>query len=476
VTDKPHILVVMTDQQRADCLGCAGHPQLTTPNLDRIAGEGARFTQATTASPMCMPARASFATSLYPHDHGMWRNGGALSPDCETLFQVLQRSGYFTALVGKAHHYDYENGMDLREQEPFMHQLGFRYVHETAGPAASVRTDSYLSDEWRRRGLWDKLRDDYEERGKNDNVARPSALSTEDHLDSYVGRKAIEFVDAYAEPMPLFLFVGFGGPHPPWDAPAPYASMYRAEDTPAPIPIPQKPDTLPDHVEPQAPFRVGASLSGDEIARIRANYYGKISLIDDCIGGVLAAFERRGWLADLLVVFLSDHGEMLGDHGRLSKGNFYESSLRIPLIVRWPGRIPAGTVSNALVENVDVFPTLLEMAGIEDAGWRAGSSLWPLLRGRAAGVREGQLCEGGRQRDRVMLRTDRHKIAIDASGSPFMLFDLADDPHEQRNLVGEPSAASLADRLRDELEARVRETSRNGSSVGSPNGSSIRNG
>src|SRR6266496_782497 len=142
----------MTDQQRADCMRCAGHPQIQTPNLDRIAREGTRFAQAITVSPLCMPARASFVTGLYPHNHGMWRNHGALSLDNEMLFRSLERGGYFTALVGKAHHYQHLSGIDLRDNEAFMHSVGFTYVHEAPGPAASTRTASHVTDEWRRLG------------------------------------------------------------------------------------------------------------------------------------------------------------------------------------------------------------------------------------------------------------------------------------------------------------------------------------
>lgn len=469
MTAKPHILILMTDQHRADCLGCAGHPQLRTPNLDRLAREGARFTQATTVSPLCMPARASFATGLYPHDHGMWRNSGALDLGNETLFQLLKKAGYFTAVVGKAHYYEHEPGTDLRDREDFMHALGFSYVHETAGQLASLRTASYLTDEWRRRGLWDAIQADYADRAKDqDQVVRRSVLPVDDVLDSYVGRKAVDFVDAYEAAHPLCLFVGFPGPHNPWDAPGSYASMYPPEDTPPPIPIPSLPATLPEYVEPGAPFRHGPSLSPAVIAEIRANYYGKITLIDHHVGRILEAFERKGLLHDLLVIFMADHGEMLGDHGRIRKGLFYEPSLRIPLLMRWPGRIPAGLVTDALVENIDVFPTILEAAGVSAAAWHAGHSLWPVLRGETTTLRHSQLCESGRTLNHFMLRTPEYKLSVDDRYRPYLLFDLVDDPDEQRNRVGDPAAAALQARSRDELEHRLQRSSRGIKSSAAP--------
>lgn len=150
---KPNILILMPDQHRADCLSCAGHPQVKTPNIDRIAREGMRFVQATTVSPACMPARASFVSGLYPHNHGTWTNLGQLPAEDETFFQHLQRVGYYTAHVGKTHFYEHEAGLHLRDREDYVRSRGLDYVHETAGPRATCRTASYMTDEWDTIGL-----------------------------------------------------------------------------------------------------------------------------------------------------------------------------------------------------------------------------------------------------------------------------------------------------------------------------------
>ncbi len=146
---------------------------------------------------------------------------------------------------------------------------------------------------------------------------------------------------------------------------------------------------------------------------------------------------------------------MLGDHGRLRKGIFYESSLRIPLLIRWPGRIPANAVTDALVENIDVFPTLVEAAGFSATAWCAGKSLWPLLRGETSNVRQNQLSETGRALSHVMLRTPEYKFAVDGTGRAYMLFDLVHDPEEQHNLVGDASAMNVESSLRHELQHRL---------------------
>src|ERR1043166_3750861 len=161
---RPHVLILMTDQQRADSLGCAGHPQLATPNIDRLATGGIRFAQATTASPLCMPARASFARSLYPHNHGIWRNQGQLATE-QTLFQSLKSAGYFTAAIGKSHYYEPRQvGGHVRDREGYMRGLGIDYVHETTGAQATIHMQSYITDEWKKKGVWEAIASDFHQR------------------------------------------------------------------------------------------------------------------------------------------------------------------------------------------------------------------------------------------------------------------------------------------------------------------------
>jgi len=454
---RPHVLILMTDQQRADSLGCAGHPILKTRNIDRIALEGTRFTQATTASPLCMPARASFATSRFPHNHGMWKNAGKLSEGEETLFQVLQRAGYYTAQVGKTHFYEHAAGTDLRSREAYLHGRGLEFVHETAGPHATTHTLSYLTEEWSKKGVLETFIEDYRVRAADGSGGVwASPLSVDDFLDSYIGRKAVDFVDGYRDHRPMCLFVGFGGPHDPYDAPGPYARMYRPEDTLTPAPIPKAHSSLPQEVMAKKDFQISPPSILEAVPRIRANYYGKISLIDDNIGHILNAFQRRGWLDDLFIVFLSDHGEMLGDHGRLRKSTFHESSVRIPLIARWPGRIPQNNVSEALAEIVDVFPTVVEACGAEPSARCLGRSLWPVFGQPNGEVKDCQVSEVVAFGEaRLMLRSRQWKLAIDAQNVAYMLYDLQSDPQEQRNLVMDPAAKPLLLQLRRHLASTL---------------------
>jgi choline-sulfatase len=449
----------MTDQQRADSLGCAGHPVVRTPNIDRLAAEGMRFTQATTASPICMPARASFATGIYPHNHGIWRNTGELREENETFFQHLKRAGYFTAAIGKSHYYDpRKDGRHVREREPWMRSRGFDVVHETTGAQATIHMESHVTDHWKRKGMWQSIAADYRRRElPGELILDPSPAGVDDYIDSYVGNEAERFIDSYDRAAPLCLFVGFPGPHEPFDAPGPYATMYRPDDAPPPIPAPTAREKLPERVHQMWAFERWPRATLDRTPEVRASYYGKITLIDHWVGRIVGAFERKGFFGETLVIFLSDHGEMLGDHGRLKKSTFHESSIRIPLILRWPTHVCAHAVSGALAEIVDLFPTLLEAAECPP-GRCFGRSLWPVLADPDAPLRNFQLAEvdyGGRQ---FMVRSSRHKLAVDSRSRAYMLYDLAEDPDEQRNLAVEPAARRVKLELRRALTERLEET------------------
>ena len=464
MADAPHILILMTDQQRADCLGCAGHPLLQTPNMDRIAAGGVRFENAVTTSPICMPARASFVSGLYCHNHGMWTNRGQLPAADETFFHHLQNAGYHTAYVGKSHYYGPHPGQHLRDHEGYMHARGIDYVHETTGPWMTVKIRSYMTDHWEKLGLYKAYQEDYGRRRGTPWATWPSPLPEEEFLDSYVGRQAVAVVDGYDGDKPMCLFVGFGGPHEPFDAPGKYADMYAPAQCPPAIPAEPIPANLPPSAAAYVRSREGFlrradSIPVEKIAAARANYYGKISLIDHWVGRILDALAARGRLDETLVVLWSDHGEMAGDHGRFFKSCFYESSVRVPLILRWPGHIPAGAVRPHLAQTIDVFDTLLAAAGCEPSRRSLGQNLLPPCRDENASLREaafseiafGPLSEGNNLT--TMVRTDRYKLAVNEAAEPLILFDLAEDPLEQNNLAGDPGRAEL----RAELGRRIYE-------------------
>ena len=452
MAQRPHILIIMPDQMRADCMSAAGHPQIRTPNLDRVTQEGVRFTEACTVSTLCMPARASFINGLYPHNHHIWNNRGQLPAEDETVFHHLQAAGYRTAHIGKSH-YHMHRGDHLREHEDYMHARGFDYVHETTGPWATLHTDSYMTDRWESVGLLQAFRDDYRDRQSSKGVVvRPSPLPVEEFMDSYVGRRAVEYIESHDRHQPMALFVGFGGPHEPWDAPGEYATMYDPAQAPPPIPPGEVPDWLPDFARERVHHGLETNMSLEDIAAIRANYYGKITLIDRWVGEILGALERRGWLDETFIILWSDHGEMAGDHGRLHKSIFFRSALNVPLILRWPGRILSGRTSNALVEIIDVFPTLLEGLGLPPSERCLGRSLWPAVEDPGRPHRAAVFCEVPTQGIYgTMIRTERHKYAVDEHGRGYQLFDLEADPGECCNLIGHAGAGAAEAELRERL-------------------------
>jgi len=455
---RPNILIIMPDTHRADALGCV-NPTVKTPHLDRLAAAGTNFTHCCTVSPLCMPARASVVSGLDVHNHHMWANRGRLPENDETFFHHLQRAGYLTAHVGKSHYYDH-GGVNMHDWEPYMYARGIEYVHETTGPWATVSTDSYLTEYLDAHGLLETFRDDYQKRrGDAFRATWPSPVPAEHHPDSYVGKQAIEFIEKHTDDRPWCLFVGFGGPHDPWDAAGEYATLHNAADMLPAVPAEPVPDTLSDRAKEHLLGHRIEKATAEEVAKLRVLYAGKVALIDHWIGEMMKTLEARGERENTVVVFWSDHGDFTGDHARIHKQTFYEGALRVPLIVSWPGHFAEGVTSDALVENIDVFPTILDAAGCEPSARCTARSLVPLATGETTEGRDVVLSEVldwvGRT---MMVRTRTHKYACDEFGEGYMLFDLANDPDEQTNLIGRDDARDLERDMRElllrELAAR----------------------
>ncbi len=439
---KPNILILMPDQMRADCINTAGNTFIQTPNIDRLCKEGVRFENCYSSNPVCVPARASFLNGLYSHNNMVWCNKGGVQPDDDSFFRRLQEAGYYTAHIGKSHYYGH-GGFHMKDKEPFMKSLGFDYVHEVPGPLASANTRSYMSDAWGEE-LFKKFGEDYKKRRECDEVAVwAGPLPEELFHDSYVGAETEKFIENYKEDKPFCVFIGFPGPHPPYDAPGRWAEMYDPKDMPEAKPA----ESAETHI-PVLYGGGGASLSAGNIARFRANYYGKISLVDDRVGKIIKACDDKGVWENTLVIFWSDHGQMLGDHGSIGKSQLYEESANVLFFIRWPGQVQAGEVSKALVSQIDVFPTVCAAGGADPGGMCQGANLLPLLKGGTDRVRDVVISENGRRdNQKFMLRDERHKIEVHKSGETRMLFDLQEDPEEMQNLVGKA----------DEIEKMMRE-------------------
>ncbi|MEE2753045.1 MAG: sulfatase-like hydrolase/transferase [Candidatus Latescibacterota bacterium] len=461
---RPNILLIMTDQQRWDALGCVTN-WMQTPNMDRIASEGVRFSRCITNSPVCIPTRRTMATGHYCHNTGVWYNGNhSLDRDANTWMRAIRDAGYRTSLFGKTH-LNAEHDGDIRNVEHVLRSQGIDDIDETVGPRACVKTLSNLTAEWDRQGLWDSYRVDYDERFSNlANVVRPSPLPLELYYDTYVGQKSRAYLKQYDRNQPWFCWVSFGGPHEPWDTPEPYASMYDRSAMPTPIEFEDvgsgpkgnlnkmfdtggtDPVTLPSY---KTSGRV--DLTSEQIEAMRSDYAGSVSLIDEQIGGLFETIEARGEWDNTVAVLVSDHGEMNGDFGLIYKSNFMNSAARVPLLVKGP-EIDGGRVCDSPVEWFDVGPTLAAYAGTELDYKQFAKSLQPCLTDTNTKIRDESLCELSRE---IMITDEKWKMAVNQGGEPYLLFDLQEDPCESRNLAGKDDYKDLEKELKLRMFDRV---------------------
>ncbi len=450
---RPNILFLMTDQQRWDAMGCSGG-WVRTPNMDRIASEGMRFSRCVTNSPVCIPARVSMATGWYPHNTGVWQNlPYAMPPETPTWMQVIRDAGYCTSVFGKTHLHEHSG--DLRDREHLIRAYGLDVVDEIGGPRASARVKSHMTEMWQRRGLWEAYRDDYSERFSNKpHVVRPSTLPLDAYADVYVGQQAKHYLERLDTDAPWFCWVSFGGPHEPWDTPEPYAGLYDPEQMPPPVPKPEPTESRPtgylDERLANAP-----ALEPGEAARLRADYAGKVTLIDDQVGEILEVIAARGELDNTIITLTSDHGELNGDYGLIYKETFLNGAVRVPLLVRtpWmPGSSAAGRVCDTPVEWFDLGPTLVELAGAELNHRQFARSLVPVLEDPRRLHRDEAISE---LRGEVMVMDRRWKLVLNRSGRPYLLFDLHNDPQEMRNLIGAPGIDAVTEPLRLRILERI---------------------
>ena len=449
----PNILFLMTDQQRWDAMGCSGN-WVQTPNLDRLASEGIRFTNCVTTSSVCIPTRLSLATGLYPHNTHVWNNMNHQMPaETPTWMQAVRDAGYRTSLFGKTHLHPH-NG-DLREREGLMNAYGLDDVNEIGGPRASAKVLSHMTAMWEEKGLWDAYRADYRERfSTKPHIVRPSTLGLEDYADVYVGQQAKQYLQTYEREEPWCCWVSFGGPHEPWDTPEPYASMYDPDDMPPAIPRPFAGERPQGHFD-RLMQRVNPTFEPGEIGRLRANYAGNVTLIDVQIGEILDAIEARGELENTIIVHTSDHGEMNGDYGLIYKSNFLNGAVRIPLLVRTPDGTNAGSICESPVEWIDIGPTLVELSGGELEHRQFGKSLCPVLTQPEASHRDFAISE---IEGEIMLLNREWKAALNADGEIYLLFDVQNDSNEIDNLAGKPEVADVETALRLQILERLMQT------------------
>lgn len=444
---RPNILWICTDQQRYDTIGALGNPHVSTPNLDRLARAGTAFTHAYCQSPICTPSRASFMTGMYASAVHINGNGNARFPRHPPLVtKLLAGAGYDCGLIGKLHLASAFGGVESRVDD------GYRYWQYSHAPRDDWSSGHDYADWVRRQGS-----------ALGELTKSIDGVPAELHQTTWCAEKAIEFMREN-RPGPWLASVNIYDPHPPFNPPKAYRDLFDPEDMPEPLfresDLTQQeqlaeidfqskvrhPDDL-DIKSPVIPWTQTRGLKEPETAGKRdaktliGAYYAMIRLIDDQVGRMLEALEESGQLANTLVIFMSDHGEMLGDHGLIQKGcRFYEGLVRVPLILSWPGQIAAGVTLDGLVELMDLAPTLLELAGVDVPDHMQGRSLLPLLAGARQEHRDFVRCEYYQALDLpgsahgTMYRDKRYKLVVYHGFNKGELYDLQEDPGEFNNL------------------------------------------
>jgi len=454
---RPNIIFIITDQQRFDTINALGYDYMDTPHLDRLVNEGVTFTNCHVTAASCAPARASLFKGYYPHTTGILKNADRWR---RSWIELLNDAGYHCTNVGKMHTW------------PFETELGFdeRYVVENKDRYLEGR---YYFDEWdkalRFRGLIKQQRELYRQRA--DYRQRLGAfeweLPEDTHPDNFVGDMAAWWINSSPKTEPLFLEIGFPGPHPPYDPVPRYAESYLKKDLPLLEVTQEELDNQPPAFKE---LRIhNSEIDHDSVVldlhptheqrhRQRAYYLANVTMIDEKVGQIIAALEQNGYLENSIIIFTSDHGDCLTDHGHSQKWTMYDLITRVPLTVWAPGRFPARNV-DALCQQMDLGPTILELAGIdipptleavtmldafEGADWNGRNFVF------AEQVKDGILtgCEF-----MTMVRNNAWKLVHFLDDPNGQLFDLVHDPQELNNLWCDERSATM----KQELLAVLRE-------------------
>ena len=425
---KPNVIFVFADQLRAQALGCYGDKQAKTPNIDKMAAQGARFANSISTWPVCSPFRGMLLTGRYPMSNGVVENNRPLWDGQPSIATALKARGYATGYIGKWH----LNGADGKVSKD--RRQGFDYWAGTGGPMLSGPEGK---ETWRP-----------EEQTKD----------------------AIRYIKEQGD-KPFCLFVSWNPPHNPYVAPDRYEKMFPPEKMVFRANVAEK-DLVREQLEKHPVPPDSASGKGrrnwrkimdsdSELRGILSGYYAATTGIDECVGQIMKALEDQGIADDTILVFSSDHGDMIGSHRMCLKQEPFEESIRTPFIVRYPKRIPKGTVTDALISPVDIMPTLLSLAGAPVPDSVEGISIADASLGKRSDQQDAVLIMkmvtgGGPWIINAAtpwrgVRTKTHTYARLADGGPWILYDNKSDPYQMKNLVSDPAHATL----REELEAKM---------------------
>jgi len=471
---RPNVLLLFSDQHNASVLGCAGHPTVRTPNLDRLAAGGVRFTRAYCPDGICVPSRTAMFTGLHPRTTGVLYNSDAPPADMALLplHKILRSIGYRTGAFGKMH------------LPPGVREGGWDASATTISPKQDPSDENYL--DWiREKGQFDSYQRDFVGSRDASLMAQISQAKPANRTTAYTAAKTAEFLRrCKKEGQPFFCWCSFIYPHQPY-APLPqWVKLYDVDKVKLPDNLEEPVENLPPalrnwRARTTPPWNCGSAAKDHAIyRRYVAYYYALVSEIDHHIGAVLGELKELGLEDNTIVIYASDHGDFVAGHGMVEKcavgHNVYEDTLRVPLMFRWPGRFQAGTARSDLVSLIGLCPTVLALTGATfPAGARklGGLDLAPaLLEGKAI-ERQYVVSENWSQ---ITVIGKRYKLGVwqdpgrryaqwDLRGkNGDMLFDLQADPLETRNLAGKPEVAQEEKRMRDFLGKWLKETDATG--------------
>ena len=446
-----NVLFLMTDEHHYRALSLAGCPYIRTPNLDRIGREGAWFTNATCVTPYCSPSRASLITGLYPHKHRILTNVGGRGgeqaalpqdafPNTETL---LHRRGYATHHRGKWHLGEVGQ-FDCYEQLGYGDTPGLNYPKFLAErlPAGKFADHpspgKYLARPVEMIPAVEEGFHKFHALPNNGvayiSIIGRSLIPPELLPETRITDQMVALLEKHAT-QNFMLTASWSPPHDLWVIPEPYYSLVDRGK----IALTGTADVPPWDRGPS--WKLGQIMGPQGLREYAAIYYGMVKYIDDQVGRILQKLDELGLADNTLVIFTSDHGDMVGAHGCIGKSlqGFYDDLVRIPLLVRLPGRIKPGTVIDAPVSQIDLMPTILDYAGQPVPEGLHGRSLRPLLDGAPVAWRDHAFCQ--RADASRMLRTDRYKYCYGPKSKLVALYDLQNDPHEDRNLADDPAHA-----------------------------------
>ncbi len=420
---KPNFLIVLTDQQRFDMIAAAGYPWMQTPNLDRLVKEGCLFKNAYTPNPICVPARYDMLTGRTGRAHGHFDNASQLLDEgLPTFPRVFSENGWRTAALGKCHftpvtaHHGYDE-LQLMEEIP-----------------EHVEDDAYLQY-LRDKGFGD-CRNIHGVRPLSYHEAQKTFVPEEDLGPNWLAKRAEDWIDKNSN-RPFLLTLGWIKPHPPWNIPESKKGIYAKADLPEPL---ERSRDLPYPSE--ASHLYGDFDTPEQKRKIREAYFESVTMVDEAFGNVLAALKRNGILDNTVIIYTADHGEMLQDKGFYQKTVPYDSACRIPLVVRWPEKFKPGSTREEFVDLLDIFPTLLDIAGIPldyKPSFKNAQLDGESLLSSKSDKRKIQCAHTCQGRYRwVMTRNERYKYIYYFAGGHEYLYDLKNDPAEKENLLSSP--------------------------------------